>query len=72
MSNINVREEILKCRDNIVISAGAGSGKTSILTQKILDDLQKNRTHYKVAAITFTNKAAEGIQITIIISKISF
>lgn len=62
MSNINVIEEILKCRDNIVISAGAGSGKTSILTQKILDDLQKNRTHYKVAAITFTNKAAEEIK----------
>lgn len=62
MTNINVREEILKCEDNIVVSAGAGSGKTSILTQKILNDLQKNRTHYKVAAITFTNKAAEEIK----------
>lgn len=56
------REKILKCNGNIVISAGAGSGKTSILTNKILHDLENNNSYRKVAAITFTNKAADEIK----------
>lgn len=57
------REKIILDNNNILVNAGAGSGKTTILTQKIITDLsQSNRMHYKIAAITFTKKAAKEIK----------
>lgn len=58
----NDREEILRDKGDIVIIAGAGSGKTTILTRKIEEDILNNRSHYKIAAMTFTNKAANEIK----------
>lgn len=62
MNKRNDREAILQSDNSIVVSAGAGSGKTTILIKKIIDEISKNRTHYKIAAITFTTKAANEIK----------
>jgi superfamily I DNA/RNA helicase len=58
----DVREQILEDSNNVLVSAGAGSGKTSILVKKISKDLKENKYHYKIGAITFTNKAAKEIK----------
>ncbi|MCY7810697.1 ATP-dependent helicase [Bacillus spizizenii] len=61
MSDQSLREKIILDDSSAIISAGAGSGKTHILVTKILHEIKTNRTHYKIAAITFTKKAANEI-----------
>ena len=63
MKDNEIREEILSSDDNMIILAGAGSGKTTLLTNKIIDYVEKTKTHYKIAAITFTNKATNEIKL---------
>ncbi|SFE80681.1 ATP-dependent helicase [Alteribacillus iranensis] len=62
MSDTLNRKAILEDEENIVVSAGAGSGKTTILINKLNLEIEENKTHYKVAAVTFTNKAAEELK----------
>lgn len=62
MSDERIREKIIEDNGNVLVTAGAGSGKTSILVRKIYSDLSSNKSHYKIAAITFTNKAAKEIK----------
>lgn|SRR5699024_1686843 len=55
------RDNIIKDEGNVVVSASAGSGKTTIMIKKIKNTLEDITDHKTIAAITFTNKAAEEI-----------
>ena len=46
----------------LLVIAGPGSGKTRVLTERIRRLLSENNRHYKVLALTFTNKAANEMK----------
>ena len=58
----NARDEIMKVTGNIVISASAGSGKTTIMIKKLKKVLEDINNHKTIAAITFTTKATAEIK----------
>ena len=43
---------------NILVSAGAGSGKTAVLTERIYQLVKKGASISKFLVLTFTNAAA--------------
>ncbi|HLQ83281.1 MAG TPA: UvrD-helicase domain-containing protein [Pseudogracilibacillus sp.] len=57
-----IRNDIMRDTGNIVVSASAGSGKTTIMIDKMKQVLDNTIDHKIVAAITFTNKAASEIK----------
>ena len=50
----------------LLIVAGAGAGKTKTLTERIVHIIKKGVEPEKILAITFTNKAAQGMRARII------
>lgn len=58
----DTQEIIIENTGNIIIKAGAGRGKTTLLAKKIKYDYENNKDHRVYAAITFTNKAVEEIK----------
>lgn len=64
ISNLNERqkEAVLSNDDRIIVLAGAGSGKTKVLTTRIARLIDEGTDAENILALTFTNKASEEMK----------
>ncbi len=60
--NDNQREAVECIKNSQIIVAGAGSGKTKVLTHKIAYLIEKGYEPSSILALTFTNKAANEMK----------
>ena len=64
--NENQKEATLCIEGPLLIVAGAGSGKTRVLTSRIAHIIKQHKAFpNQILAVTFTNKAAKEMQIRV-------
>ena len=65
MANIWTAEQlqaINKTGQNIIVSAGAGSGKTEVLSERVIEKLRNGVHINNLLVLTFTNAAASEMK----------
>ena len=64
LKNLNEaqKEAVLHLDGPLLIVAGAGSGKTKVLTSRIANIIKERSISKSNLAVTFTNKAAKEMQ----------
>ncbi|MCL1822922.1 MAG: UvrD-helicase domain-containing protein [Oscillospiraceae bacterium] len=56
------REAVLRTEGPLLIIAGAGSGKTTVLCYRVANIINKGTAPWRILAVTFTNKAAAELK----------